>query len=90
MENNRPEGDRYISLDRLPLGKRCRIYRVEGGVMSRRLQELGFVPGVVAEKLGSSPGGDPSAYLINGRALALRKKDSRTIIAVGCEEETWD
>lgn len=50
------------------------------GTMRRRFQDLGLIPGTVVECLGSSPLGDPSAYLIRGAVIALRRRDAQGIL----------
>ncbi len=57
------------------------------GALRRRLRDLGLVEGVRLRCLGRSPLGDPSAYLICGAAIALRKTDSRRIEV---EVEPWN
>ena len=47
------------------------------GPLRRRLQDLGLVDGARLRCLGRSPLGDPSAYLICGAAIALRRTDCR-------------
>ncbi len=48
--------------------------------MRRRLNDIGLIPGTRVECLGRSPGGDPSAYLIRGAVIALRRSDSQNIL----------
>lgn len=52
----------------------------------RRLQDLGLIHGSEVECLFQSPLGDPTAYLICGAAVALRKKDAGRVIL----ERIWD
>lgn len=62
------------------------------GSMRRRLLELGLVKGTSVECLGRSPWGDPSAYLIRGAVIALRKVDCAGIWVQlqGQEAQPWD
>lgn len=48
--------------------------------MRRRLLDLGLTPGTEVKCLGSSPLGDPRAYLIRGAVIALRARDSQKIL----------
>ncbi|MBQ1935733.1 MAG: ferrous iron transport protein A [Clostridia bacterium] len=50
------------------------------GSMRRRLMDIGLVKGTFVTCVGVSPFGDPSAYLIRGAVIALRKKDSQTVL----------
>lgn len=50
------------------------------GGMHRRLLDIGLTPGTRVECLGKSPLGDPSAFLIRGAVIALRKGDCRDIL----------
>ena len=50
------------------------------GSMRRRLMDIGFVEGTEVECVGVSPWGDPSAYYLRGAVIALRKKDSQTVL----------
>ena len=62
------------------------------GRMRRRLLELGLVDGTMVECLGRSPWGDPSAFLIRGAVIALRKADCAGILVrpKGQEAAPWD
>ena len=41
-------------------------------VTSRRLMELGFLPGSSVTAAGSAPGGDPRVFRVDGSEIALR------------------
>ena len=49
------------------------------GSMRRRLLDLGLLENTEVTCLGRSPGGDPSAYLIRGALIALRRADAAGI-----------
>ena len=57
------------------------------GPLRRRLRDLGLVEGARLQCLGRSPLGDPSAYLICGAAIALRRSDS---CRIEVEVEPWN
>lgn len=61
-------------------GEYCKVHKLcadEG--ISRRLQDLGFIRGTKIECLMKSPLGDPTAFLVRGAVIALRKDDSKHI-----------
>lgn len=41
---------------------------------SRRLMELGFLPGAPVEYVRRSPFGDPRVFLVDGTEIALRRE----------------
>ena len=47
--------------------------------MRRRLMELGLIAGTKVTCLHRSLSGDPTAYMIRGTVIALRKKDAAQI-----------
>lgn len=57
------------------------------GPLRRRLRDLGMVEGARLQCLGRSPLGDPSAYLVCGAAIALRRSDS---CRIEVEVEPWN
>ncbi len=48
--------------------------------MRRRLRDIGLIEGTRVRCLNKGPLGDPSAYLIRGAVIALRREDSSKII----------
>ena len=54
--------------------------------MRRRLQDIGLIEGTVVECLGKSPLGDPTAFLIRGAVIALRREDAGRVL-VRLEQE---
>lgn len=49
------------------------------GSIRRRLQDIGLVPQTKVICVGSSPSGDPKAYLIRGAVIAIRREDAQNI-----------
>ena len=49
------------------------------GSIRRRLLDIGFVEETRVECVGKSPLGDPSAYLVRGAVIAIRKSDGKKI-----------
>ena len=63
-------------LSELPLGHRAQVVDIAPachGPQRRRLLDLGVVPGTIIRAEFQSAGGDPTAYLIRGAIIALRK-----------------
>lgn len=50
------------------------------GLQKTRLLDLGFTENSRVKKLMISPTGDPTAYLIKGTVIALRKEEAEKII----------
>ncbi len=55
------------------ISPRCR------GAERRRLMDLGILPGTVISAEMISPSGDPTAYIVRGATIALRKEQARLI-----------
>lgn len=64
-------------LDRLTPGERGRIARIdaEPGI-TRRLMELGLVPGTDIEMVRAAPLGDPLEVAVRGLHLSLRRSEA--------------
>ena len=70
-----------FSMNDLVPGQRARVFRVEAaGSMRRRLLDIGLIENTDVECIGTSPGGDPSAYLIRGAVIAIRSEDCSGIL----------
>jgi len=68
-------------LSSLKEGESCNIIEImPTGAMVNRLKELGFTCGARVECLRRSFSGDPTAYLVKGTVIALRKNDAEGII----------
>ncbi len=62
-------------------GERGRVQKVSGkDSMSIRLRDIGLIDGTLLTCLGKSPLGDPTAYLVRGAVIALRKKDASKVL----------
>jgi len=48
--------------------------------ISRRLMELGFLPGHVIVPARSAPGGEPRVYRVDGSEVALRRETAARLI----------
>ena len=80
--NRRANGDGPDErpLDRLAPGEGGRIARIdaEPGI-TRRLMELGLVPGTDIEMVRSAPLGDPLEVAVRGLHLSLRRSEAGLI-----------
>ncbi len=70
VKNARP-----LSLGAQSPGFRGRILPPVNGGVSRRLRELGFVPGTTVSVLRRGPLGDPLQLELRGYRICLRKND---------------
>ncbi|MFA5535876.1 MAG: FeoA family protein [Bacillota bacterium] len=70
----------YLNLANLPIGQKCSVKALSAtGMMRRRLLDLGFVPGATVLAVRKAFLGDPTAYLIRGAVIALRKEEASFI-----------
>ena len=70
-----------MTLSQLKKGETGKVGQIGvNGSMRRRLQDIGLVRGAAVKRIGSSPLGDPSAYLIKGALVAIRNKEADCIM----------
>ncbi len=68
-------------LSSLPCGEWGRVaFLLTEGSMRRRFLDVGLVPGTEVACLGASPLGDPRAYLIRGKVIAIRSSDAASVV----------
>lgn len=68
------------TLDKLPIKKVGIIKKINTkSNVKRRLLDLGMIENSSIKALYKSPLGDPTAYLIKGSVIALRKEDTKNI-----------
>ena len=73
--------EQTVSLCDLRPGQRGVVRALHStGAMRRRLLDIGLVENTPVECLGRSPGGDPSAFLIRGAVIAIRRTDGRDVL----------
>lgn len=66
--------------DMLP-GERGRVFSLsEKSSIFGRLRDLGLIKGTMIECVMKSPLGDPTAYLIRGALIALRRDDAKYVL----------
>ena len=69
-----------IHLDELPLNSIGTVDTLYcEGAIRRRLLDLGIVKGTKVIPILKSPCGDPTAFVIRGSTIALRKEDANLI-----------
>lgn len=70
-----------ITLDKLPINKVGKIIKINvNNNLKRRLLDLGLIDDTKIRCLYKSPFNDPTAYLIRGSVIALRKSDTKDIL----------
>ena len=75
-----PESRAESTLDQLDPGERCVVVRLEGDVVnSRRLMELGLVPGTEVLFVRRAPLGDPLELRLRGVHISLRTSEAAHI-----------
>ncbi len=69
-----------ITLNNLPVGTTGIVVDMElDGVMRRRLQDLGLIPGTQVLPTKKSPGKGPTAYRVRESVYALRLEDAKRV-----------
>ena len=68
------------SLAHLPVGVQARVISInESSPVTRRLMEMGVVPGAPVRVIKAAPLGDPLEIRVRGYHLALRRAEAQTI-----------
>ncbi|CAN5482777.1 MAG: FeoA family protein [Pyrinomonadaceae bacterium] len=69
-----------MTLSKLPAGVNATVTAVNGeGVISKRLMEMGMVPGVTVRLVKDAPFGDPIEIRILGSSLAIRRNEADSV-----------
>lgn len=69
-----------VRLSDIKPGQRATVLAIDTeGSMRRRFFDIGLIENTAVECIGRSPAGDPSAYLIRGAVVAIRKEDTQNI-----------
>ncbi|NLY92783.1 MAG: ferrous iron transport protein A [Myxococcales bacterium] len=67
-------------LSEVPVGERAVVRALHGErFLSRRLMEMGLLPGVEVEVVRRAPMGDPIELRLRRYALSIRREDAATI-----------
>ena len=69
-----------MTLTNLSIGREARVTAVNGtGPVTRRLMEMGVIPGVAVQVVKTAPFGDPMEIRVRGYSLAMRKSEADAI-----------
>jgi Fe2+ transport system protein FeoA len=69
-----------MNLTNLPIGTSATVIAVKGNnAVTKRLMEMGVVPGVSVRVIKSAPFGDPLEIRLRGYNLAMRKSEADSI-----------
>ncbi|NNE99587.1 MAG: ferrous iron transport protein A [Pyrinomonadaceae bacterium] len=69
-----------MTLANLEIGEKATVKAVTGeGAISKRLMEMGIVPGVSIRVVKSAPFGDPIEIRVKGYNLAIRRTEAEVI-----------
>jgi len=75
-----------VNLTNLPIGENAKITAVRGdNQITRRLMEMGVVPGASIRMIKSAPFGDPLEVRVRGYHLAMRKSEADRITVQSSE-----
>ena len=67
-------------LTTLPMGTDAKVVSVEGNnAITRRLMEMGVVPGVSVRVIKTAPFGDPMEIRVRGYSLAVRRNEADSV-----------
>ena len=70
-----------MTLADLEKGETRMVVSVHGkDVVTRRLMEMGVVPGVPVRMIKSAPFGDPLEISVRGYSLALRRNEAESVV----------
>jgi len=69
------------TLTNLTVGEKATVVSVNGkNAITKRLMEMGVVPGVLVRVIKSAPFGDPLEIRVRGYHLAMRKSEADAIV----------
>ena len=69
-----------MTLANLAIGAEAKVVKVTGRTaVTRRLMEMGVVPGVAVKVIKTAPFGDPIQIRVRGYSLAMRKSEAEII-----------
>ena len=78
------ETGKSSNLADLPIGEAARVLSIEGNnSISKRLMEMGVVPGVLVRVIKTAPFGCPIEVRVRGYHLALRRSEAEAIEVKG-------
>lgn len=69
-----------MTLANLEIGTEARVTKINGNTaVTKRLMEMGIVPGVSVKVVKSAPFGGPLQVFVRGYNLAMRKSEAEVI-----------
>ena len=69
-----------MTLTNVPIGSHARVTSVNGtGRITRRLMEMGVVPGAEVSIIKAAPFGDPLEVRVRGYSLAMRRSEADAV-----------
>lgn len=69
-----------MNLADLAIGSEAKITKINGdSPVTRRLMEMGVIPGVTIKVIKTAPFGDPIEVRVRGYHLAMRRSEAETI-----------
>ena len=75
-----PLAKAQLTLTQLSRGQSGRVVAVKGtGSVTRRMMEMGVIPGVGVEVVKAAPFGDPIQVRVRGYSLAMRRNEADSI-----------
>ena len=64
----------------IPVGGAGRVTAINGGGrVTRRLMEMGVIPGVAVKVVKTAPFGDPIEVRVRGYSLAMRRSEAEAV-----------
>jgi len=77
-----------VPLSSVPMGCTCRVVRLlVSDHVRRRLLDIGLVPATTVTAVRRSAAGDPTAYLIRGALIALRREQASKVMVRVCARQ---
>ena len=74
------KNEQKLTLAYLPVGTEAKVTNINGdSAVTRRLMEMGVVPGVSVKVVKTAPFGDPLEIRVRGYKLAMRKNEAEAI-----------
>ncbi len=69
-----------MTLTELPIGQNARVSSIDKkNRITKRLMEMGVVPGVSVEVVKTAPFGDPIEVRVRGYSLAMRRNEADAV-----------
>ena len=69
-----------MNLANLAIGSEAKVTKIIGdSPITRRLMEMGVIPGVAIRVVKTAPFGDPIEIRVRGYSLAMRKSEAEAI-----------